>query len=330
MTNSQQSDSSSQTTLLYTAAEDRAIPQRLPDTGRAGCSESLAENPEKKATDGDSNFEEILEQHTKSLHMLSEGLNRFQQNLMAEVTGAVKTAMAGNGESDVPTSSEPAPKSSPASERGDEPTRQPVLDSDTDGSPVDATWTMIREAMLKSTAEECEQPSLDIAESERSDTSVTQEEVFETLEPVEFTVPDPYDCATIEDDTLRAAFLEREEILRKLSVRLRQRVRPVTTISADQLREIAESLPDDLRERVSQSLTQLDEQLRLTELELSLERARMARQMTRIEETRHILENAADRLGYSIAEDGTLAGAPNSADTRRSGRRWMRVLGFGH
>jgi len=114
-----------------------------------------------------------------------------------------------------------------------------------------------------------------------------------------------------------------------MSVRLRQRVQPLPAISTEQLREIAETLPNDLRQRTERSLGQLDEQLRLTELELSLERAKMAREMTRMEATRNTVESTARQMGYRIRDDGTLETTADSDDPRRSGRRWLRVLGFG-
>ncbi|MCH2200954.1 MAG: hypothetical protein MK102_03215 [Fuerstiella sp.] len=69
--------------------------------------------------------------------------------------------------------------------------------------------------------------------------------------------------------------------------------------------------------------------MRLTELELSLERACLTRQLTAMEDTRCIVENTARRLGYTVNSDGALEGAPEPVDMRRSERRWLRVPGFG-
>ncbi len=44
----------------------------------------------------------------------------------------------------------------------------------------------------------------------------------------------------------------------------------------------------------------MDEQLRLGELELSLERARIARQLTQLEQTRQVIERNARQLGFTV------------------------------
>ena len=276
------------------------------------------------ATDRMEGIEQALARQAASLHLMAEGLQEFQKRLTTDVVDAIQAAVsradgfvadaAHNSDSTTTSAAEQPDSLSP-----------PAADE-----PVDSSWAQIRQAMLDSSADESES-SIEVEEvvEEEHPPSSEAEESWEPEKLVEFNVPEPFECETIEDEALRSAFREREEILRQLSARLRQRLQPAASISTDQLREMADSLPDDLRECVTLSLGQLNEQLRLTELELSLERARMARQMTRLEETRTTVENAARRLGYSVASDGTLEGTPHIVDPKRSGGRWMRVLGFG-
>lgn len=271
-----------------------------------------------------------LERQSASMQGITAELQQFGQRFTADVAGAVDAAFdrAIRRSADV-VAAEPPASGDVADTAAVDRQSNGLVEAPADG-PVESSWAMIRQAMLDSSADESESPGAD-------DDPVTEEqglveEMQESCPPqdfVEFAIPEPFDCETIEDEDLRAAFREREEILRQLSARLRQRLQPVATIPTEQLKEMAESLPDDLRECVTRSLGQLNEQLRLTELELSLERARMARQRTTIEETRATVENTARRLGYSVAEDGTLEGTPDTVDSRRSGGRWIRVLGFG-
>jgi hypothetical protein len=296
---------------------------------RPANSDDVSGTHPESAIDRMEGIEQAIQRQAASLHVMAEGLQKFQQRLSTEVVEAIQTAASRTNCSEAMHDSVSATPSA-AEQRPTDPRTPPAGDSS-----VDSSWAMIRQAMLDSSDEECESsmgvgevPEPEIVE-EVLPPSPQAEESWERPQLVEFNVPEPFDCETIEDEALRSAFREREEILRQLSARLRQRLQPVSGISTEQLLEMAESFPEDLRERVTLSLGQLDEQLRLTELELSLERAKMARQMKRMEDTRNIVESAARRLGYSVTADGKLEGTPHVVDPKRSGGRWMRVLGFG-
>ena len=285
-------------------------------------------------SDDDGQFagiKESLERQAESLHVLANGIQQFQQQVVADVVQAIQDAGLAKNESPDHVAHEPQVESSTEQENS-EPLSQ-IVGTEPEAGSVDSSWAMIRQAMLESSSDEsdCEQ-SVELVEVEElvveEESLVESDENLGALEPLEFAVPAPFDSDTIDDESLRAEFLAREEIMRLMSVRLRQKVQPLPAISTEQLREIAVTLPDDLRQRTERSLGRLDEQLRLTELELSLERAKMAREFTRMEATRSAVECTARQMGYHITDAGTLETTSDVDDPRRSGRRWLRVLGF--
>ena len=64
------------------------------------------------------------------------------------------------------------------------------------------------------------------------------------------------------------------------------------------------------------------------ELELSLERARLSRQVSQLDNSRRLIEHNARQLGFTLEENGTLSN-PDKVILRGSGsRRWLSKLGF--
>lgn len=293
----------------------------------SGCSPAS----ESASEDSVSGILESLERQTASLHALTDGLQQFQQHVVSDILEAIEQHGLKNGAESTEVTATPVDATDSAADSSTGAAETTVRDSSS--APVNDSWERIRQAMLESAEDSGVEPAESDSEAVSPAAAVEPAETVDAVEvlpePLDFEIPDPFDCSAIEDEDLRAVFLEREEILRLMSLRLLQRTQPAPGVSTQQLREIAETLPEDLRERVERSLGMLDEQLRLTELELSLERARMARQKTSLEETRCTVENNARQLGYTINSDGTLETPEDSDAGRQSGSRWMRVLGFG-
>lgn len=132
----------------------------------------------------------------------------------------------------------------------------------------------------------------------------------------------------IPDDRLRDAIDDRDQLIRLLTVQLHRKSVPL--LSPDQLRQLEDGVPDDLRERIEEALAHLDRQVRLGELELSLERARIGRQVTTLEATREKLKAAARSFGLTLNDDGTLDGEAKVPQKGSRGRRWLGVMGFGN
>ena len=160
-------------------------------------------------------------------------------------------------------------------------------------------------------------------------------EPADTDEPVQvetlFEIPELLDIDSLADAELRPALVEREGLMSILVQRLLSKVCSTQTLSPAQLTESKDVLPEELAERVEQTLRTLSQQERLGQLELCLERARVSRQVSTLEETREKLAATARGLGLTISEDGSLEGEIDAIKKRGSkGRRWLGVLGFGN
>ena len=143
-------------------------------------------------------------------------------------------------------------------------------------------------------------------------------------------IPKAIDPEAVSDQELRDAFREREAFITTLIARIRRQQESATgQLSADQLRTLAEELPEELAEQVRHTLKQMDDLARMGELELSLERARIARQVNQLAHSRQLLERNARQLGMIVNADGSIVHGPNQAGRGSGSRRWLGKLGFG-
>jgi hypothetical protein len=138
------------------------------------------------------------------------------------------------------------------------------------------------------------------------------------------------DPDTAPESELREIMKARESLISQLISRLRRRtILAGDGLSVDQLRVLASEVPEVVAEKIRQTLQRLDQQVRMGELELSLERARVARLATQLETSRHQIERNARQLGLTINPDGTIAGSAAAAGKNAGSRRWLGKLGFG-
>ncbi len=143
-------------------------------------------------------------------------------------------------------------------------------------------------------------------------------------------VPEVLDPDELSEAELREVFVEREEFIATLISRLRQSHQQCSGhLPAEKLMAMGEFLPEDLAAQVMQTLQQLDELARIGELELSLERARLSRQLSKLDESRQLLEHHARQLGLTLTDDGTVSTPEKSVNRGTSSRRWLSKLGFG-
>jgi hypothetical protein len=216
-------------------------------------------------------------------------------------------------------------------ETGDD-TCSPIDESDVSSG---SAWDQIKNAFLM---EEDAGRGDDVevsTEVSESSLSACDVETADTDEPVQrdppFEIPELLDIDSLADAELRPALVEREGLMSMLVQRLLSKARATQTLSVAQLTELKDGLPKELAERVEQSLRTLSQQERLGQLELCLERARVSRQVSTLEETREKLEATARGLGLTISADGLLEGEIDAVKKRGSkGRRWLGVLGFGN
>ena len=143
-------------------------------------------------------------------------------------------------------------------------------------------------------------------------------------------VPKSIDPDALSEAELRDVFVEREEFISTLIGRLRQSHQEASGhLPAEKLKAMGEFLPEELAAQVMQTLEQLDELARIGELELSLERARLSRQVSKLEESRQLLDHHARQLGLTLTNDGSVSNPKKSANGGTSSRRWLSKLGFG-
>ena len=190
-----------------------------------------------------------------------------------------------------------------------------------------STWEQIRTAFIQETSEPA--PAAIIPVNAGTPSQHLPDESVDEVVPIEnYTPPN---TAGMNEDELRNALLYQERVIASLVGQLQKKFRSRQTLNAVQLKELKDSLPEETAARVEQSLKALDQQVRLGELELSLERARVSRQLSHLEETRHKLEANARVLGFTISADGQIEGrSGTAAQTGSKGRRWLGVMGFGN
>ena len=144
-------------------------------------------------------------------------------------------------------------------------------------------------------------------------------------------IPKAVDPESLSDQELREALRARETFISTLIARIRRQQDQATgQLSPEQLRTLVKELPEELAVQVRHTLKQMEELARMGELELSLERARIARQVNQLEHSRMLIERNARQLGLQLNPDGSLNNpAVQPGRTKSSSRRWLGKLGFG-
>ena len=142
-------------------------------------------------------------------------------------------------------------------------------------------------------------------------------------------IPEFVDIDTLPEQALREEAHRREELMSSLVARLRRRIQSSgDVLSREQLLLLADRLPQEMLNRVNHSLQRIDEQLRLGELELSIERARVARTAVQLESSRLQIERNARQMGWTVNPDGTLATTTAQATKGSASRRWLGKMGL--
>lgn len=194
----------------------------------------------------------------------------------------------------------------------------------------DRSWEEIRKDLLLNGDARESQGETDIREAKAlANLAAIDKSNSEKAEAI-LEVPRAVDPETLSDAELREVFWEREEFISTLISRLRHSHQQSSGhLPAEKLKAMGEFLPEEVAAQVMQTLQQLDELARIGELELSLERARLSRQVSKLEESRQLLEHHARQLGLTLTDDGTVSNPKKSANRGTSSRRWLSKLGFG-
>jgi hypothetical protein len=153
--------------------------------------------------------------------------------------------------------------------------------------------------------------------------------------PIEDAGPDPFDgeplnapAAIDVDDAsredLQYAVLARDEFIAELLRRLRSvegRTRPTDGWKA------LESVPEELRSRLESLERRLDQAARMSEVELSIERAKLGRDAARLKQLEEQTQKAAERVGLALADAERAESDDEPESTQRADGRWLRMLG---
>jgi hypothetical protein len=253
---------------------------------------------------------------------LERAFSGVEDRLIARME-AMTSGLRGNSDSSSKPGSSPA-KSAPVS---------PVKLKNA-ASSVTQSWEQIRSEMMAKS-------DLDDENGSSSDSKCAGQlpEVAQLSSDRHFRLPDQdpsleipptVDPAKVSHEELRDAFLQREAFITTLIARIRRQQDLATgQLSPDQLRSLVNDLPEELASQVRHTLKQMEDLARMGELELSLERARIARQVNQLEHSRQTIEFNARQLGLSLNADGTLSGSTSQPGRGSSSRRWLGKLGFG-
>lgn len=142
------------------------------------------------------------------------------------------------------------------------------------------------------------------------------------------TLPTAVIFASANEDDLQKAIEVRDQYVSYLTQKLRKTEScPILSGSWNDL----ENVPDELRSRLEEQEQQLQEALRIAEVENSLERARLGREATRLELLEQQLQKELKQFGLgadsSDSHHSQSTGETNEKEQRKQ-KRWQRLLGI--
>lgn len=138
--------------------------------------------------------------------------------------------------------------------------------------------------------------------------------------------PQPVDLANATIEELRKAVDVRDAYIATMARKLRV-VGSRRVVMPNW--ESVNNAPDDLRTALQELERRLDEALRLAEVELSLERARLGREGMRLRMLEEQLEKESKRRGALGIEEGKKLKTANDDPEHVKSQRWLRMLGMG-
>ncbi len=138
------------------------------------------------------------------------------------------------------------------------------------------------------------------------------------------TLPEEIDSEEIDSETLHNAITNRDRYITYLV----QKIRIAETVGLPDSWDEFE-VPEDLQQQLKHLATRLEETLRLSEIEISMERARLSREDLRLQMIEHQAIQKLKKLGINI-EDEEIDWEELEANQPEQGSRWLRLLGIGN
>jgi hypothetical protein len=133
------------------------------------------------------------------------------------------------------------------------------------------------------------------------------------------TIPSVIDFDTASVETLKRACADRDTYI----VQITRWVRTRRSVSIPENWDDIDT-PEEIRERAELLTSRLEEQVRLAEVEMSLERARLSREKSQLQADRAVMDKHLKRLGISSLDELEDISVSNGST---GDRRWMRFLG---
>jgi len=236
---------------------------------------------------------------------------------IAPAAGQTQNTQSGSGSSllDALKAASPADKPKPPPQSTEQPQHKPgsweaqkaalmagePLPSAEESAPTETAETQVDEG----------------SSSEHGADAATSEDINDTPTPINFEEADI--------ETLRQAVLERDRIIASLKDRLASGEVAGEPVKYDTM----ESMPDEFRAKLEALEEEWKEKIRETEVELSLERAKIAREKAEIQQQQHQLQKHREKLGISADAAGGSKSEGHTPEEHNSGR-WLRFLKRGN
>jgi len=136
--------------------------------------------------------------------------------------------------------------------------------------------------------------------------------------------PTPIDLHSADIEQLRQAVLERDRIIASLKQQIEEHAGSGEVVKYDTM----ESMPDEFREKLDALEEEWKDKIRETEVELSLERAKIAREKAELQQQQHKMQKHREKMGATGQPGPSNSGAQTSEDSNSG--RWLRFLKRGN
>lgn len=185
-------------------------------------------------------------------------------------------------------------------------------------------WEALKASMLSGTGDEGEHEHAPAGEAPRRPpehiAAISTEQEPPELIPDE-DPPESIDIDAADIDALRAAVEARDAYISHLLKKLKQAF-SYQTPPVDW--RALENVPEELQTRLADLEQQLQQKLRISEVEISIERARMGREAARITQLSAQVQKKLERVGDASGHDD------DEGPEEKKGRRWLSMLGLNH
>lgn len=155
-----------------------------------------------------------------------------------------------------------------------------------------------------------------------------QQRMASSLHTVLDCIPAPVSAENLDNDQIRDELVMRDEYIARMVRACRQLEEHRSPIlTTDQMRTLTGAMPEESHKLFREAVNRIDELHRMNEMEMSFERARLARERIVLQKVRQRLESSAGQMGMVLNEDGSLSRMEDNPD-QPGNMRWLRKLGL--